>query len=268
MEVKAVGYNCLFHEAQDYDVILLAPQIYYVYSKVKAILNKKVVLKIPTNIFASYDVGKIISLLLKEKKYDIKKEKNKPLLLKRLLKYQMMILCLSLYQNKDKYYMAYRLYDHQKILVDREIIKSSFCLDDIYDVFDTLFMTYPTIDRVNVSVNTIVNDGNIQKDFILGLMSQDFKTVLKNKYNKDFYITNDVIGYYASQTKYSSCVFLFQPTNSIGGSGIVINGSLTLGNHGIAGEMKYLPLDLSDSQNKLSMSIEGNIGLFSKTILS
>lgn len=65
LDVKAVGYNRLYHEGENYDVILLAPQISYIYSKVREIIKDKIILKIPTKIFASYDVGAIISIILK-----------------------------------------------------------------------------------------------------------------------------------------------------------------------------------------------------------
>lgn len=57
-EVKAIGYTDLFNIGNEYDVILLAPQISFMHAKVQEILKEKIVLKIPPQVFAKYDVVK------------------------------------------------------------------------------------------------------------------------------------------------------------------------------------------------------------------
>lgn len=55
MEV-ATSYQKIYNVAQNYDVILLAPQVSYVKLQVKAYLKNKLVLKILTQIFASIEL--------------------------------------------------------------------------------------------------------------------------------------------------------------------------------------------------------------------
>ncbi len=43
--MKAIGYTDLFNVGNDYDVILLAPQISFMHAKVQEILKDKIVLK-------------------------------------------------------------------------------------------------------------------------------------------------------------------------------------------------------------------------------
>ena len=52
------------------------------------------------------------------------------------------------------------------------------------------------------------------------------------------------------------------------GSGIIVDGALIFGKNCIAGEVKYLPMNLSDTAEKLSLTPEGTIKLVSKTMVS
>lgn len=64
----AVSYMNVFEEAEKYDVILLAPQIGYMLSRLKESLTEKLVLQIPTAIFASYDALSAIQFVQDELK--------------------------------------------------------------------------------------------------------------------------------------------------------------------------------------------------------
>lgn len=276
LDVKAVGYNRLYHEGENYDVILLAPQISYIYSKVREIIKDKIILKIPTKVFASYDVGAIISIILKETKNQSPKNsilENKPLPIKVKINKRISMLSLSIYRNRDKVYIAYRLYDkNQDIIVNKEIIKPTISIDDIYDVIDTILAKYLDIGIIGISLSSVVNKGHVVETFIEGLQTDDLRSLLIDKYKKNFVISNDAnnasVGYYASQTEASSIAFVFQPTNSVAGSGIIVDGALIFGKNCIAGEVKYLPMNLSDTAEKLSLTPEGTIKLVSKTMVS
>ena len=95
---------------------------------------------------------------------------------------------------------------------------------------------------------------------------------MTQRYQQSFIITNDVntaaVGYYASQNRYSSITFLFQPTSFYAGAGTIINGQLIKGRLHLAGEVQYLPLNLSDDKLVLNKTPEGAIELVAKTILS
>ena len=66
VQVSAVSYNNLYKASEDYDMIMLAPQISYMYAKVCEILKNKIVLNIPPAIFAKYDVKEILNLVDQE----------------------------------------------------------------------------------------------------------------------------------------------------------------------------------------------------------
>ena len=61
---------------------------------------------------------------------------------------------------------------------------------------------------------------------------------------------------------------MFQPSHYCLGAGIIINGELLLGQHNLAGEVQYLPMDLSDDRLVLCKTPEGALELVAKTITS
>lgn len=76
MSVEARGYSEIYQIAQDYDMVLLAPQVSYLYSEVKKILKQQTILKIPPQVFGKYDVRQCISLI-EENQNKINKESSK-----------------------------------------------------------------------------------------------------------------------------------------------------------------------------------------------
>ena len=126
MEVAATSYQKIYNVAQNYDVILLAPQVSYVKLQVEKVFKNKLVLKIPTQIFASYNVGALItfveeSIKNKEKKYDSTVE---PLASMMEIKTKKNILAVSINANGENSHISYRLYNNlQEIVLDSNIIK-------------------------------------------------------------------------------------------------------------------------------------------------
>ncbi len=274
-EVSAIGYNELYNVGNDYDVILLAPQISYLHAKVQEILKDQIVLKIPPQVFAKYDVGKMLAIIKEamdnRKKVNI--QPNRRLSLQTAMHNGIKILTLSLFRNSSRIHIAYRLYgEHNEILMDNEIIKQTMVLQDIYDVIDTVILKYPDVKFIGLSTPGIINDGYVTSANVNGFGDVDLLSVLTNRYSQKFLICNDVnsaaVGYYASQSEYSSLTFLFQPSSFYAGAGTIINGQLIKGRRHLAGEVQYLPLALSKDKLILNKTPEGTIELVAKTILS
>lgn len=273
MEVEATGYYKLYQIGNYYDVILLAPQVSYCLAEVKSVFKNRPVLVIPSSVFGKYDVSKMIELIQKSLQVENHNEKGIIPDLKTPLKHQQKILSLSIYRNMQKYSVSYHLYDeNQKMILQHDIIKNNMSIHDIYSVLDTVFIQYPDVNVVCVSVSTVVSKGVLQETIIADLKDNDLYSALTNHYHKNFYISNDAnnaaMGYYATHNNFSSLVFLFQPIEDVGGCGIIINGSLYQGRQNIAGEVKYLPLALSDDYVELTMTPFGTYELVSKILLS
>lgn len=276
-EVKAIGYTDLFNVGNQYDVILLAPQISFLHAKVQEILKDKIVLKIPPQVFAKYDVAQTIRLV-KDTLDQQQESKTLPIEpiaipLKKKVHDTTKILVLSIFRNSLRVHIAYRLYDEKnEIIAGNEIIKLTIAMEDIYDVIDTVLLKYPHIKVIGLSTPGIINDGFVASTSIIGLNNFNMYDLLKARYRQKFIIDNDVntaaMGYYASQKKYSSLVFLFQPTNHYGGAGVIINGQLIKGHAHIAGEVQFLPLRVSDDPQTLAKTPEGSLELVSATIVT
>lgn len=274
-EVSAIGYNQLYNVGGDYDVIMLAPQISYMHAKVQEILKDQVVIKIPPQVFAKYDVGKTLGIIrdaMNQRKAS-QIEPTAPISLFKAVHNDVKILTLSLFRNSNRVHIAYRVYGEQNdILLDNEIIKSNVVIQDIFDVLDTVFLKYKDLNVIGISTPGIINDGFVSSSNVNGFGDIDLYNILTQRYQQSFIITNDVntaaVGYYASQDRYSSITFLFQPTSFYAGAGTIINGQLIKGRLHLAGEVQYLPLNLSNDKLILNKTPEGAIELVAKTILS
>ena len=274
MEVAATSYQKIYNVAQNYDVILLAPQVSYVKLQVEKVFKNKLVLKIPTQIFASYNVGALItfveeSLKHKENKYNGYVE---PLASMMEIKTNKNVLAVSINANGENSHISYRLYNsHQDIVLDSNIIKSNIKLQDVLDALDTVVLQNEMIDVISIALPGVMVEGNVYSGIIEGGNHQ-LKERLEKRYEKEIYLINDVnaavVGYYASQNEYKSLAFLFQPIGRMAGSGIVVNGQLVRGMDHLAGEVALLPLKLSDSYLNLANTPEGTLELVTKNIMS
>lgn len=274
--VEAIGYNQLFDVGNDYDIIMLAPQISFMHAKVQEILSNQIVINIPPQVFAKYDVGKMIAIM--KEAFDNKKNdslsqiKTKPLTIHSHIHCTSKVLSLSIIRNSNRIHISYRLYGpHNHIIIDKEIIKNKLVLQDICDVIDTILVQHPDTKKIGISLPGIITDNLITSLSIPGLdeVSIDY---LKQKYIQKMIFTNDVnavaVGYYASQKEYQSLSVLFQPTSFFGGAGTIINGQLICGPSNLAGEVQYLPLNLSDKVFQLNKTPEGTLELVSKIMIS
>lgn len=270
---SAVGCENIYYKAQDYDVILLAPQISYMEARIAKLLPDKKILSIPPKIFAQYDCRAILELVydgFKENK-TLHSSTNIPLQIHSTIENQ--TLSLAIFRNSNRVHIAYRLYDkNTHILLNKEIIKPIISIQDLYDVIDTVILQYPDTLDIGIATPGIINDGFVDSSNIPCFDKIPLYQMLKERYQQNIYLSNDVnsaaIGYYASQNEYKNIAFLFQPIRYFAGAGFVVDGSLMKGRNNLAGEVQYLPMNLSDDWMKLNRTPEGTIELVSKLILS
>ncbi|MCD7949464.1 MAG: ROK family protein [Erysipelotrichaceae bacterium] len=274
IHVSAVGYHMLYQMKENYDVVLLAPQIAYELAETKALLKDKIVKEIPTGVFAKYDVHAMLDIIQDsiDKSQNVENSDNKKhISFKRNTKLKETVLCLSLYKNNHHNYINYRIYHHQHIKLEKEIVKNTISLDDIYSVIDICLLDYPLLTKIAISIPGIVDNGNVLSTFVENCNCH-LQDILEEKYKISVIIANDVnsaaIGYYASQNKYDSFCFLFQPIGLDAGLGTVIDGKLITGNSYLAGEVKFLSLELSQPKEELSVTPKGILELVYKLILT
>ena len=123
-----------------------------------------------------------------------------------------------------------------------------------------------------MKLSGIVHNGFLSSSYIKDIENNDIEGAFTSRYTQKIIITNDVnaaaVGYYVSQKTYQTLMFLFQPISLGAGAGIIVDGKLISGCHHFAGEVLYLPLELSQDKSKLNRTPEGTLELVSKTILS
>lgn len=275
IHVDAVSYSNLYKEGENYDMIMLAPQISYMYAKTCEILKKQIVLKIPPAVFAKYDVKKILSIIEEERyiKKTLLTGNHQPLKAKNIKATDQKILCLALIRNSQRVHIVYRLYgEKNQILEDNEIIKPTLSLQDYYAVIDGMIAQYPDIQVIGLCTPGIIDDESIGSMGVGELKEIDIKRDLTSRYQQKFIFNNDAntiaFGYYHSQDECSSLSFIFQPVTSFAGSGHIINDQLILGHHHIAGEVQYLPLSYSQDVLELHKTPQGAIEALAKTVSS
>lgn len=266
-QFQAIGFEKLLVTKQDFDVLLLAPQISYQCAKIQEIFNDKLVLKIPTRVFAKYDCLKLVEFIKESLSNKNSAVKSLPQYINKNIKD--FILCLSVYKNNNRNFIDYRLYGKNLVVIhEKQIIKENITILDIYEVLNTVLLNFNQIDYVAISLPGVIYDGYVYSSFVEGVTGINFKQILELKYNKHIILENDVnsmaVGYYVSQTKYKSLSFLFQPQGLSAGLGIIINGQLVKGCNSLAGEVKFLPLPLSaSSRRELSFTPKGTQKLLS-----
>ena len=237
----AVSYGRLFEKGFDYDVILLAPQIHFEYPKVKEIFRRKIVLKIPASIFAQYSTGGLIELIMQEKaeaEHQAEEQKNAKITDPFENEYRILALCLI--NHKNMYRFGYRLYDHGKRTLDKEVIKQTFGPSDIEDLMDYIVTLEKDIDAISVAVPGVTYNGTVDlPDY--GFISRQIGAAVTEKYGIPVILLNDVnalaLGYNAFHHD-ENMLFLFQPRGFAGpGAGLIINDQLYTGRKHAAGEL-------------------------------
>lgn len=272
MHFSAESYTELYPASQDKDVVLLAPQIGYLYKQAKEILVDKVIIQIPTTIFGSYDTNQMIQLVQKEL------DQTKALANKKAInnktkdsygKY-MVILTIDTRQPTIKY----RIYDECTVIEEGEVLKDRWHLSDYEDLLDTVLPRHPEVENVYISTPGLINDGKFTFNY-QGIINFDLIHKFEAKYERNFALSNNhnalTRGYYEDhKTEYKDFI-LYSSTklNHAGGAGVILNGELFHGRHDLAGEIHYMlkAIHYSDPYHDLAKTPEGQAELCAKVMV-
>lgn len=179
-------------------------------------------------------------------------------------------LTISVNKEYRRVHLIYRVYNlaDEEIYSD-EVIKKTVKINDIYDIINIVLAKFDNIKVIGISIPGIINDGKVTSTGLVNFNDIELYSLLKNKYSQKIVLGNDVnmaaIGFYLMEKNYENVCLLFQPGESFGGVGVVINGQLITGKTNCAGEIQYLPLGEVD-QLKLLQTPHGTIELLSKIV--
>lgn len=250
-EFDAVSYKRLFEKAPEYDVIVLAPQIGYLYKKLKASIPEKLVLQFPTAVFAAFDSMKTLEFIRDEVKKNQEKPAEKKVMIDKPCHCsnttKKNILCIAVIQDDRESNCYYRLYHGSEVLL-HDFVKrpatADFTTQIVDDIIDYAMALSDHIDLIGLALPGIVGDAQT----MYSLPNSNFipKSInlakdLKARYGVDTLIFNNanatVQGYAYAHPEYENISYYSQPYGCFnGGSGNILNGKLVTGLAGIAGE--------------------------------
>ena len=270
----AVSYLSIYEEVEKYDVVLIAPQIGYMLNRLKDSLTDKLVLQIPTAVFASYDALGALKFLQNEleqynanKTQEIKKEHT------HCVEYDNRILSIVISHNKAQTRIYYRLSDHCEIIDSNMIIKPTINIYDLYDIIDTVLLKHSHIDVIGIATPGIVKDDKQLRNTV-DERNIDIKEDFEKKYGIQVVIYNNanaaVVGFALEHPEYQNIIYHSQPFGfGVGGQGVISQGKIVIGKNGLAGEIKYFirRMQLSDECGKLAWTHEGVLELVTKSLL-
>ena len=208
-------------------------------------LKDQLVIRIPADIFAAYDAGRMLGLLQKEYMQHIDEsigEENIPL--RSIYDNPYRILTIAVISHRQQTRFGYRIYDHGSKTLDKEVIKPDITLQDLFDLLDYVMMRHHNIDAIGISLPGVANHG------FLNLEHSDFDhynlaDAITKRYHHPAIILNDVnamaLGYHAMHEDSDDMAFCFMPHGQADlGAGLIMDGKLRLGYAHHAGEMHHL----------------------------
>lgn len=275
LQFDAVPYTDIYKQAENYDIILIAPQIGYLKKRLAESLDDKLVLQIPTALFASYDSFSVIKFVQDEiQQFYAKKEEKKKRACACKIKEKKRILAIVIMPNRAQSRIYYELYENGQIVDQNLIIKPSTNYEDLNDIIDTILIKYQTIDMIGISTSGIIGPDGIVHMRLANVDNINLKERIEDKYKIQTYVFNNanaaVLGFAQEHKDCQNIIFHSQPFGySLGGQGILSNGQLVFGKNGIAGEVRFFMnrMQLSDELINLCWSTQGVLEIVTKSLL-
>ena len=244
----AVPFPELYDNAQDYDMILLAPQISYESKNIRKVLKDKTVVDIPPRLFATYDASGILEAVRRE--YENRTKEKKKVCQKKYVPITFntarIVSVVVLLHSRNKFHVICRAYINGEVVDETEAIRKKNDLGVIVrDALDTIISknSKEHFDAIGITLPGEVRDGKV---YIVHISPNfDLKQYLEERYKTPVIMKNNaqagIIGFHSRHSHYKNCVLLTQSLGArFGGCGIIANGRLIDGAHNIAGEIKYI----------------------------
>lgn len=272
---QAVNYNRLFARAFESDVILLAPQISYLYDRVSEILNDRIVLRIPAGIFGAYDVPKLLRLIDAKLKMREKEEEERKVPAEReQFRFLKKTLAVCILIENQSVRILYRVYESGMVIHFGQVIKESYRLSDLEDLMDVAIARDGDIENV-IIVTPGVYDCGCLTFRQPGIYNADIRSRFTSRYHRRFIIMNDAnamaLGFYGLQKETENLSFYFHPMAArTAGVGNIVGGRLLRGRNSLCGEMQYVEKTIRYSQdpNILALTPEGTLEIVTKFLVS
>ena len=143
---------------------------------------------------------------------------------------------------------------------DKKIIVKSIDYELIDTTIEELIMRYENIMAIGIGVPGVVHNGYIGVCDISQLVNFPLGDKLKEKYQMQVTIENDMnftaYGFYEKQeyNEDKTIVYALFPKDNLPGSGIIIDGHILKGNTKFAGELSFLPFDMTREEQLVRLN--------------
>lgn len=266
-EFEAKPIELALRDAGDYAAVMLAPQVHARRAEMVERHPELVVFEIPGAVFGSYDAGSALRMLLNamsENALAARMEQASTRIVRKLDNDKRILVISAVYGARDSLY-SYRVYDCGEVVLDGRVEKPGRSYCDVKDVLATVRLQGVDpkgLDAIGIALPGVVDGTSVH------MVSLDFKTAdfvkVADSLGVPVFVDNNAnaaaAGCYVSQDEFENILLQRQPTGySVGGQGLIIDGRLVRGNHGLAGELGYLVrmFDKSDELRERSWTSEG-----------
>ncbi len=254
-------------EADDYAVVLLAPQVASLRAQMKKLHPNVVVFEIPAKVFGSYDAVTALRLVLHALRDAPDNAKTiATLRAVRDLSDDRRVLIITLFYMRDHFRLGYRLYESGVGVTQGAVRKPELDFRDIDDLIDTLVLhdiEVSRLDAIGIAVPGVTYRGTVTLSNA-SVESYDLGLHLTRRLGIPVYVDNNcnaaAVGCYVSQDEVENLVFYRHAFgHEAGGFGTVIDGTLLKGRFNLAGEPKYFEhsFDLAMSYGDALWSADG-----------
>ena len=263
--------------AGDYEAVMLAPQVHMQRDEMIERHPNLVVFEIPGAVFGSYDAGTALRMLLEamqENALAARMEQSDTRIVRKLDNDRRILVISAAFGIRDSLY-SYRVYDRGEVVLNGRVEKPSRSYCDVKDVLATVRLqgVDPNeLDAIGLALPGVV-DGSTVHMVNMDLGMPDFAR-LSERIGVPIFVDNNAnaaaVGCYVSQDRYENIALHRQPTGyCVGGQGLIVDGRLVRGNHGLAGEQGYLvsKLGLKDQLIKKGWTTEGALDLVSAYLM-
>lgn len=247
---EAIPLEQAQEEGGTWDAVLLAPQVGYQRKAVAQAFPNAMVVEIPAKVFATFDVGgalRLVMHLLSDHTVFPATDTNS-LKFMRQMANDKRIMCVTCIKRPRSTWTGWRIYDHGTLVGHGKSVKPKHDMHDIEDLIATLpaqGFAVEDLDAIGIAVPGVVCRGSVAFYDGNGEYTYDIGHRIAKRYHVKVYVENNAraaaIGCYVSQTDYDSLVLHTQQTGlHVGGQGIIIDGHASKGRKSFAGELSPL----------------------------
>lgn len=252
---------------ENYDVVMVAPQMGYRYKDAIRAFPNATVIEIPGDIFARFDVRATLDMLIDAMAEGVWPElPPAEVQIVRPIDSSKDVMIVSVFNRSHSMVIGYRIFANKGVVLDGMVYKQHVDFRDIQDVIATVKLDgwdAHDLDAVGIVLPGVINQMSVSlptddiRDYDLG-------RALEKKYGIEVYVDNNAnaaaMGAYMGQTDYDSVAFyIHRIGHAMPGQGLVVDGHLVKGRSNYAGEVAPLMnlFKFSGKMNEMIWTYEG-----------